>query len=568
MAAVTIEYGKESRSRILAGAAKLNKAVSATLGPAGRWVLFRHMGTVFSTKDGVTVAREINLPDPYESIGADLIKNAAGQAVDEAGDGTTTATLLAHSIFAAGCDAIDAGHEPVRLARGIQRAVTAVVGELEPKTRKFHGGILEQFSVPCSPELAFQAAKISANGDEAIAKVVSDAVLKVGVEGALTIGDSFSQDHLLEVAEGMQVSSGFAHPYLINDVQRNRCVFEQVTVCLINRRVSTANEATGILSAAVKCAQGRQRAVAILLICDDIDPEALNHIVFNATKPNSRIPITVVRAPLWGDARRALFEDLALITKAERIETAKGKDYAELHASNFGLAERIVVNASKTIITAPAYDEHYRSKKVEPYLEGLKSLIADEALRPDERDAAKQRLAALTGGVAVIKVGGTSADAVKQIKFQVEDAIHATRAAVADGVVPGGGSALLFAQEMLEDSEDDLTAAEEDERTGFNLLLKCLDMPLRIIAENAGHDETDVVSNVRANGIGHDKNGFDAATGKYVEDMIAAGIVDPLRVVRCSLNAAASAACVMLKTECVIGHDAANTPAQPYPGRN
>jgi chaperonin GroEL len=409
-------------------------------------------------------------------------------------------------------------------------------------------------SVPCSPELAFQAAKISANGDDAVAKVVSDAILKIGVDGALTIGESHSPDHVLEVVEGMQIAAGYAHPYFITDVQRNRAAYDNVTVCLIDRRVSSANEATGILTAAIKASQKAQRALAILLIVADIDPEALQHILKNKLKQESPIPIVVVRAPLWGDARRDLFEDIGILSSADRIEGPQGKDYDGLLGSSFGFLERVVVTASKTIITAPPHSDFYREKWLTPYLDRIKTLIADEGLRPDERDAAKGRLAALTGGVAVIKVGGTSADAVQETKFRVEDAIHATRAAVSDGVVPGGGSALLFANLIA--SKSIIEATTTSELQGMNLIYGILSKPMGQIAANAGHESDDVIEMV-AEGWeeGDVRCGFDAATGKLIPDMIAVGIVDPLRVVRAALNAACSAAGVLLKTEAIIADE-------------
>jgi chaperonin GroEL len=553
------KYGKQARLALLAGATKLNDAVSVTLGPAGRWILFRHMGVVFSTKDGVTVAKEVQLSDPFESQGADLIKNAAGQTVNEAGDGTTTAVLLTHAIFKAGCDAIDAGAEPVQLVRGIERAKTVIVGDYDAKAKKFQGGILETLAVPCSPELAFQAARISANGDEAVAKVVSEAILKIGVDGALTIGDSHSPDHVLEVVDGMQINAGYAHPYLITDVQRNRAAYDNVTVALIDRRVSSANEATGIMAAAIKAAQKESRALAILLLVDDIDPEALQHVLQNKLKQQSPIPIVVVRAPLWGDARRDLFEDIALLSGGKRIESPKGKDYDQLANSDFGFLERVIVTASKTIMTAAPYSDFYRTQKVEPYLERIKTLVADEGLRPDERDAARNRLAALTGGVAVIKVGGTSADAVQETKFRVEDAIHATRAAVSDGVVPGGGSALLFSRMLAEVVPTD--AITKSEELGEGLLYAIMSAPFHQIIKNAGYDNEEALVNV----VGWEKqtqshrSGFDASNGTLVDDMIAKGIVDPLRVVRAALNAAAAAAGILLKTEAVL----ADEPQEP-----
>jgi chaperonin GroEL len=549
------KYGKSARLALLAGATKLNDAVSVTMGPSGRWNLFRHMGVVISTKDGVTVAKEIQLSDPFESQGADLIKSAAGQTVNEAGDGTTTAVLLTHAIFKAGCDAIDAGAEPVQLVRGIERAKTVIVGDYDAKAKKFQGGILETLAVPCSPELAFQAARISANGDDAVARVVSEAILKIGVDGALTIGDSHSPDHVLEVVDGMQINAGYAHPYLITDVQRNRAAYDNVTVCLIDRRVSTANESTGIMTAAIKAAQKHSRALAILLIVDDIDPEALQHILKNKLKPDNPIPIVVVRAPLWGDARRDLFEDIGLLSGAKRIESPAGKDYDQLVHSDFGFLERIVVTASKTILTAAPYSEFYRENKVYPYLDRIKTLVADEGLRPDERDAAKGRLAALTGGVAVIKVGGTSADAVQETKFRVEDAIHATRAAVSDGVVPGGGSALLFSRMMAQVVPTDATTGSEE--AGEDLLYSVLSAPLEQIAKNAGHDPSEIVGIVvkAEKSTNAHRCGFDASLGQYLDDMIACGIVDPLRVVRAALNAAAAAAGILLKTEAVIADE-------------
>ena len=553
------KYGPDARKALLEGATKLNRAVAVTLGPAGRWILFRHMGVVISTKDGVTVAKEIQLSDPFESQGADLIKSAAGQTVNEAGDGTTTAVLLTHAIFKAGCDAIDAGAEPVQLVRGIERAKTVIVGDYDAKAKKFQGGILETLAVPCSPELAFQAARISANGDDAVARVVSEAILKIGVDGALTIGDSHSPDHVLEVVDGMQLNAGYAHPYFITDVQRNRAAYDNVTVALIDRRVSSANEATGIMTAAIKAAQKEARAVAILLIVDDIDPEALQHILRNKLKPDNGIPIVVVRAPLWGDARRDLFEDIGLLSNAKRIESPQGKDYDALLGSSFGFLERIVVTASKTILTAAPYSDFYRQNKVEPYLDRIKTLVADEGLRPDERDAARNRLAALTGGVAVIKVGGTSADAVQETKFRVEDAIHATRAAGSDGVVPGGGSALLFARTIA--GVFPTNAITGSEEKGENLIYSILSAPLEQIAKNAGYDPAEVLTNVslREGATGAHRCGFDASSGTYVEDMIAEGIVDPLRVVRAALNAAAAAAGVLLKTEAII----ADEPQEP-----
>lgn len=555
----TQKYGKEARAALRSGINKLNAAVSVTLGPAGRNVLFRHMGQVISTKDGVTVAREINLADPYESIGADLIKAAAGQTVDEAGDGTTTATLLAAAIFNKGCEAIDAGAEPVQLVKGIQQAVTAIVGDYDAKAKKFSGGILETMAVPCTPELAFSAARISANGDDAIAKVVSDAVIKVGADGALSIGDSYSQDHVLEVTEGLQIHSGMSHPYFMNDAARNRTVLENVTVLVLNRRLNNAQEAVNLVSGAVKAVKRSERAFALLIIADDYDNEAVAQLI-HCRKPKEvggdNLPIVAIRAPLWGDARRDMLEDICLVTESTRVSDPTGKAYDSIGSSIFGHAKRVVVTDSKTTITADDLGDEYRTKWIDPYLARLQSIINDVTLRPDQIDSARQRYAALTGGVAVIKVGGSSANSVAETKFRVEDAIHACRAAVLDGVLPGGGSALLFARAIHRSGEKRLSVGEE-------LLLDCLSQPIQQIAENAGYTSADVIDDVKESSGEFPRGGFDASRGLFINDMISTGIVDPLRVVRAALNAAASnAATVLLKTECVIAHDAANTPQQ------
>jgi len=564
--AVKLQFGKEARTSLLKGAEILNSAVSVTLGPAGRNVLFRHGGQVISTKDGVTVAKEINLPGVFESIGADLIKSAAGQTVDQAGDGTTTSTLLAYKIFEAGCKAIEEGAEPTQLVRGIEKARDEIVGEYDAKAHKYKGGILEKFAVPTSEKLAFQAARISSNGDDKIAEVVSRAVLQCGIEGALTIGNSASQDHVLEIVDGMQIDSGLAHPYFINDLQRNRAALDNVTVLLVNRRISTDVEASNILSAAIKASQSNGRAVAILILCDDVDPEALNCFVHNRIKTDSpQIPVVVVRTPLFADARRDLLEDIALLTGARRTESPQGKAYETLSTSSFGYAQRVVVTGSKTLISVGPMDQERKAKEFDPYVARLKTIIADEGLRPDQIDAAKGRLAALTGGVAVIKVGGTSANSIVETKFRVEDAIHATRAAVADGVVPGGGSALLFARETFTGSTPCDPTETKDEALGVELLASVLSEPISQIARNAGYDPDEVIKQVLEYESTFQAHtcGFDAKTGAYIDDMIEEGIVDPLRVVRAGLNAAVSAAATtLLRTEAVIGYDAENTPQQ------
>lgn len=603
--AIQMKIGPEGRAAILEGAFQLNAAVSSSLGPAGRWTLFRHGNMVVLTKDGVTIAGEINLPDVFESMGADRLKGAARQAVNEAGDGTTTAVLLGHAILEAGCNAIDAGSEPVKLTKGILRAVRAIVGDFDTEKKKFSGGILQTFAIDCTPELAFEAARISANGDEAIAKAVSEVVLKVGVDGDITIDNSMSTQHVIEFQDGLGFKSGWAHPGFVNDAYRNRTVFEKPMVLVINRQISTATEVVNIMKKAAAKAQSSNVPFSLVLIADDFTPEALGQLLHHRMPQQMKgdgLDVVAIRAPLWKDARRDVLDDICMLTNGTRIENPQGKALDQISSSSIGFAGKVIITQTRTTITAGEDEDGYRTQVIEPYLARLTAQSEDTSLRPDEVSNLKSRLAALTGGVAVIKVGGTSVNDVEKLKFQVEDAIHATRAAVAEGVVPGGGSALLFAQEALHDPNDlyfipgrlipanrepaswwqrllcwmglhepmPLKVPEpwgnerSDEVIGFRLLLDCLDMPIRKIASNAGYGD-EVLAKVRKANQGsaaNDRNGFDASTGLYPSDMFEAGIVDPLRVVRSSLNAAASEACLLLLTEVVLGKLPEEAPKQ------
>ena len=583
--AITIKTGKEARAEILSGVTQLNQVVSSTMGPAGRWLLFRHGNMIVLTKDGVTAANEVNLPGVYESMGADRMKGAARQAVNEAGDGTTTAVLLGHAILEAGCEAIAAGAEPVKLTRGIDRARKALVGDYDQAKRKFSGGILETLAIPCTPELAFQAARISANGDEEIAKVVSKTVLKVGADGDVTFNKSFTQHHDVEFQEGLGFDSGWAHPVFINDPQRNRAILNNVLVLVLNRHLNTADEAYNITRKALMRAEreetGDNEPFSILIIADEFTPEALQELVRQRSPAvmdksgknigGLGINIVAVRAPLFKDARRDLLEDICLITGATRIENQQGKDYESIAPSWFGIAQQVTSTQSRTTITAGPADPLYKTNVIEPYLARLKAVSEDTSLRPDQTSGLKARIAALTGGVAVIKIGGTSDNEVEKLRFQVEDALHATRAAVSEGVVPGGGSALLFAREAAQSPDDGFF--DEDEETGYNLLLDCLQKPILQIASNAGFPVEQTLAQVQEANSGpasNDRNGFDASNGTFPPDMFEAGIVDPLRVVRASLNAAASEACLLLLTEVVLGQIPQDEPKQmtgTVPGR-
>lgn len=540
--------GNDARLKLLTGVQKLNDMVKVTLGPAGRNVLFSTGSAIISTKDGVTVAREMSLSDPYESIGGEVAKGVAGQAVDQAGDGTTTATLLIHSLFAAGVQAVSEGFEPTRIAAGIREATKHIVGEYNEKEKRYQGGILESLRVLTSPELAFHVAKISANGDEEIARVVSDAVLKVGVDGAISIGTAQSPRHELEIVEGLQFDSGLSHPFFVTDPKRNRAVYENCLVFICDRRLSNQHEALNILKKALGRAESKQQQFALLVIANDVDQEAM--ATFLKNRINQNINVVVVTSPSWGPARRDVLEDVALITKATVIDSDKGTNYDHLSSSDFGSAARVVVTQQKTVITAYPMENYERTRDFEPYVARVRALSEDATLHPADRDRAKQRLAALAGGVAVVKVGGNSGDEVKERGFRVEDAIHATRAAVADGVVPGGGSALLFAGELFDaEIPEDTSKAK-----GYSIVVDALREPISQIARNAGYDPQDVIKSVLAENVTTSLNrcGFNAAKGIREHDMIEAGIVDPLKVVRSSLNAAATAAAQLLLTEGII----------------
>lgn len=542
--------GNEARQALLKGITELNDAVKVTLGPAGRIVVFRIPNGIIHTKDGVTVAREMNLSDPYESIGADVAKSVAGQAVDQAGDGTTTATLLIQAIFAGGVKAIEDGFEPTRVANGIRLASKAVVGSYDEKSRKFAGGILDSFKVEATPELAFHVAKISANGDEDIARVVADAVLKVGVDGAISIGAAQSTNHQLEMVEGMQFDSGFSHGIFVNDFHRNRAVYDDCLVLILDRRLSTQAEAINIVERAIERSREDASPFSLLIIANDIDLEALGCLAGNREK--NRIPVVAVTSPAWGPARRDLMEDIALITNGSRLDGPKGENFDKLPKAVFGKAARVVVGQQRTVITGYPMSPFDRSHVYEPYVARVRAVTENTELHPSDIDRAKQRLAYLAGGVAVVKVGGNSGGEVKERGFRVEDAIHATRAAVADGVVPGGGSTLLFAKNLLLNDElDDSTSA------GFEIVANALTAPISQIAKNAGVDPEQVISKVLEAGSQNlnDRAGYDAKQKAYVDDMVAAGIVDPLKVVRASLNAAATAAAQLLVTEVVITND-------------
>jgi chaperonin GroEL len=526
---------------MLRGVEILNDAVQVTMGPAGRLVIFRHFGGVISTKDGVTVAREVQLSDPWEAMGADMAKGAAGQTVDIAGDGTTTAILLTHALFKSGVEAIEAGEDPVHLSRGMIAAMEQIVGKFDPKTKKFTGGYLETLAVAATPEMAYHVAKISANGDEAIAKVVSEAVLAVGPDGAISMANSPTPEHSFEKADGLQLDCDLLSGYFVNDPQRNRVVFDEAMVLILNRRLSTQHEALGIVQTAIDFARDKNHVLNLVVIADDVDKEALGFFVKNRVENN--IPVAVIQAPGWGDARRELLDDLRLLIGGERIEKVPGENYKDLLYKQFGRAARVVLYPKKAVFTAREIPTFYKKEVMDPYLAKLRAAAEDTTQHPADVDRLKGRLAALSGGVAVVKVGGSSGDEVKEARFRVEDAIHATRAAMAEGVVPGGGNALLecvstpIPMTLIENKPPSFLV-------GINIVLDALEQPYRRILTNAAIPIPDP-----------EGEGFypiNAATGIACEDMIGAGIVDPLKVVRSALMAATAHATLMLKTETIM----------------
>jgi chaperonin GroEL len=520
MAAKTVRFAQEAREKILRGVNVLADAVIVTLGPKGRnVVLEKSFGAPTVTKDGVTVAKEIELEDKFENMGAQMVKEVASKTSDVAGDGTTTATVLARSIYTEGMKMVAAGHDPMSLKRGIDRAVESVVNELKGMSKPTKD----------RREIA-QVGTISANNDSTIGDIIAEAMEKVGKEGVITVEEAKGLETTLEVVEGMQFDRGYLSPYFVTDPERMEAKLEDAYVLIHEKKISSMKDLLPVLESIAKTGK------PFLLIAEEVEGEALATLVVN--KIRGTLSCVAVKAPGFGDRRKAMLEDIAILTGGKVIAEELGIKLESVTLQDLGRAKRIVVDKDNTTII----DGAGKKSEIEGRIKQIRAQI-EETTSDYDREKLQERLAKLVGGVAVIRVGAATEIEMKEKKARVEDALHATRAAVEEGVVPGGGVALIRALSAL-----DGLRAGEDEKAGIGIIRKALEDPARWIATNAGGEGSVVVDKIRNN---KGPFGFNAATEEF-EDLMKAGIIDPTKVVRSALQNAASVASLLLTTECMV----------------
>ena len=521
MAAKEVKFGDSARKKMLTGVNVLADAVKATLGPKGRNVIIeKSFGAPTITKDGVSVAKEIELEDRFENMGAQLVKDVASRANDDAGDGTTTATVLAQAIVNEGYKAVAAGMNPMDLKRGIDKATIAVVAELK------------NLSKPCADTKAIaQVGTISANSDSSIGDIIAEAMEKVGKEGVITVEEGTGLENELSVVEGMQFDRGYLSPYFVNKPETMVAELDSPLILLVDKKISNIREMLPVLEAVAKA--GRP----LLIVSEDVEGEALATLVVNNMR--GIVKVAAVKAPGFGDRRKAMLQDIAVLTGGTVISEEIGLSLESATLENLGSAKRVTISKENTIIVDGAGVE----QDIQARITQIRAQVVETSSDYD-REKLQERLAKLSGGVAVIKVGAGSEVEMKEKKARVEDALHATRAAVEEGVVPGGGVALIRALEALAD----LTGDNADQNVGIAVLRRAVEAPLRQIAANSG-DEPSVVVNEVKNGKGN--YGYNAATGEY-GDMIEMGILDPTKVTRSALQAAASIGSLILTTEAAI----------------
>jgi chaperonin GroEL len=522
MAAKDVKFGRDARERILKGVDTLADAVKVTLGPKGRnVVLDKSFGAPRITKDGVSVAKEIELKDKFENMGAQMVKEVASKTNDIAGDGATTATVLAQAIVREGMKSVAAGMNPMDLKRGIDLAVTKVVANLQSRSKPVAG----------SAEVA-QVGVISANGDKEVGEKIAEAMEKVGKEGVITVEEAKGLEFELDVVEGMQFDRGYLSPYFITNPDKMISELENPYILIHEKKLSNLQAMLPILEAVVQ--SGRP----LLIIAEDIEGEALATLVVN--KLRGGLKIAAVKAPGFGDRRKAMLEDIAILTQGEMVSEDLGIKLESVTLGMLGEAKRVTIDKDNTTIVDGAGEADAIKARVEAIRTQIENTTSDY-----DREKLQERLAKLAGGVAVIKVGGATEVEVKEKKDRVDDALHATRAAVEEGIVPGGGTALLYATKALEGLDGD----NDDQTRGVDIVRKALYAPVRQIAENAGHDGA-VVSGKLLDG-NDDNTGFNAQTDVY-EDLVAAGVIDPTKVVRAALQDAASIAGLLITTEATV----------------
>ena len=537
MAAKLVKFGQDAREKILRGVNILADAVTVTLGPRGRnVVLDKSFGAPTVTKDGVTVAKEVELEDKFENMGAQMVKEVASKTSDVAGDGTTTATVLARAIFTEGLKMVVAGHDPMTLKRGVDKAVEAIVKELKSLSKPTK----EQ------KEIA-QVGTISANNDSTIGEIIAEAMSKVGKEGVITVEEAKSLDTQLEVVEGMQFDRGYLSPYFVTDPDRMESVYEDVYILIHEKKISAMKDLLPLLE------QVARSGKPLLIIAEDLEGEALATLVVN--KIRGTLQCVGVKAPGFGDRRKAMLEDVAILTGGRVIAEELGMKLESVTLQDLGRCKRLVVDKDNTTLV----DGAGKKADIEGRIKQIRAQI-EETTSDYDREKLQERLAKLVGGVAVVRVGAATEIEMKEKKARVEDALHATRAAVEEGIVPGGGVALIRASAVL-----DKLNVPDDERFGVKIVKKAIEEPLRWIANNAGAEGSIVLDKVK-NGKG--AFGFNAASEEY-EDLLKSGIIDPTKVVRTALLNAASVAGLLLTTEAMVAEkpeEKSGAPAMPPGG--
>jgi chaperonin GroEL len=531
MAAKIVKFNRDARDAILKGVNLLADAVTVTLGPKGRnVVLDKSFGAPNVTKDGVTVAKEVELEDKFENMGAQMVKEVASKTSDVAGDGTTTATVLARQIYAEGVKLVAAGHDPMSLKRGMDKAVEAMIGDLKNLSKATK-----------DPKEIAQVGTIAANNDSTIGDVIAEAMNKVGKEGVITVEEAKGLETTLEVVEGMQFDRGYLSPYFVTDPERMECILEDAYLLINEKKISNMKDLLPILEQIAKSGK------PFIIIAEDIEGEALATLVVN--KIRGTLHCVAVKAPGFGDRRKAMLEDIAILTGGKLIAEELGIKLENIALQDLGRAKRIVVDKDNTTIV----DGAGKKSDLEGRIKQIRAQI-DETTSDYDREKLQERLAKLIGGVAVINVGAATEVEMKEKKARVEDALHATRAAVEEGIVPGGGVALLRASAVLEKLR-----VSDEEKSGVNIIKRAIEEPLRRIAINAGVEGSIALQKVKE---GKGAFGFNAATEEY-EDLLKAGIIDATKVVRTALQNAASVASMLLTTEAMVAEKPEDKPAMP-----
>jgi chaperonin GroEL len=540
-----IVHGEESRQAILRGVNVLADAVKVTLGPKGRNVVIdKKFGSPTITKDGVTVAKEIELRDTLENMGAQMVKEVASKTSDVAGDGTTTATVLAQAIYREGVKTVAAGANPMALKRGIEKSVELIAGKVNKEGERDKGE-LDKLSKPVSGDMIAQVGTVSANNDSTIGSIIAEAMKKVGKDGVITVEESKTLETQLEVVEGMQFDRGYLSPYFVTDPERMEAVLENAYILIHEKKISSMKDLLPLLENIAKSGK------PLVIIAEDVEGEALATLVVN--KLRGTLHVAAVKAPGFGDRRKAMLQDIAILTGGKAITEDLGIKLENVQVSDLGQGKKVTIDKDNTTIV----EGKGQHKEIEGRVKEIRSQI-EKTTSDYDREKLQERLAKLVGGVAVIKVGAATETEMKEKKARVEDAMHATRAAVEEGIVPGGGVALARSASAL-----DKLKLEGDEHIGVNIVKRAMQEPLRQITENAGEEGAVVLGKVLES---KDANfGFNALTGQY-EDLVKAGVLDPTKVVRTALQNAGSIAALMLTTEALVSELPEEKKAAPMPG--